>query len=106
MAELITILWRDIPAQVTARDGRTKVSVQLTDRFQEAIDRAATRVGKRTTDDYLGEWRREARPCDADLPTAANDAAAELEASFTDAVLDDYVRAGGFRPAQREGESA
>ncbi|NIR40211.1 MAG: hypothetical protein GWN07_30790, partial [Actinobacteria bacterium] len=43
-AELITIKWREIPAQVTARDGRRKVSIQLSDRFQVAIDRAAIRA--------------------------------------------------------------
>lgn len=99
MAELITILWRDIPAQVTARSGRRKVSVQLSDRFQIGIDRAAARAGKQTTDEYLGEWRRESEPCDDDLSGAAESAAERLESTFTDAVLDEYVRAGGKAPS-------
>lgn len=98
MAQLITILWRDIPAQVTARDGRKKVSIQLSDRFQIAIDRAAVRAGKKTTDDYLAEWHRTVAECGPDLATEADEAAARIEAEFTDAVLREHVTNGGFRP--------
>ena len=94
-AELIIILWRDIPAQVTARRGRAKVSVQLSDRFQIAIDKAAARAGKHTTDDYLGEWRRDVSPCDGDLSEAVEAAASELEADFGDDRLDSLVQSGG-----------
>ena len=52
-AELTVIWWRDIPAQVVAKSGRTAARVQLTSQFQEAIDMAATRVGLIGTDDYL-----------------------------------------------------
>jgi hypothetical protein len=95
---LITISWRDIPAQVTARNGRKKTSVQLTERFQRAIDKAATRAGKRTTNEYLGEWRKTETPCGADLEAAADEAADELESRFTNKVLLQYVDNGGFRP--------
>ncbi|MDH3306545.1 MAG: virulence factor [Acidimicrobiia bacterium] len=96
MAELITIQWRDIPAQVTAREGRRKVSIQLTDRFQTAIDRAAAIAGKETTDDYLAEWHRTSVACGEDLVAAADDEARRLEETFTDEVLRAYVRRGGF----------
>lgn len=95
MAQLITILWRDIPAQVTARDGRKKVAVQLSDRFQIAIDRAAARAGKVTADDYVAEWHREVRDCGPDLTAEADRAAEELEGRFTDDVLRQYIKAGG-----------
>ncbi len=94
-AELITILWRDIPTQVTARAGRRKVSMQLADRFQVAADRAAVVAGKHTTDDYLAEWRRDARPCGDDLEAEAEAAAKALEARFTADVLQRLVEAGG-----------
>jgi hypothetical protein len=54
VAELTVIWWRDIPAQVTASRGRERARVQLSDRFQEAIDTAATRVGLIGTDEYMG----------------------------------------------------
>lgn len=100
MPELITIMWRDIPAQVTARDGRRKVSVQLDDRFQTAIDRAAVAAGKESTDEYLGEWRRRVEDCGADLAAEADRAAAELEDRFTEEVLTRYVRSGGLEPSE------
>ena len=58
MAKLITVYWRDIPAQVTAKAGRKTAKIQLTDRFQEAIDMAAMRAGKGSTDEYLEDWHR------------------------------------------------
>lgn len=98
MAQLITIKWRDIPAQVTARDGRRKVSIQLSDRFQIAIDRAAVRAGKKTTDDYLEEWHREVAECGDDLSSEAEAAAERIEKEFSDPVLREYVKNGGLRP--------
>ena len=67
MPELTVISWRDIPAQVTAGKGRGASRVQLSERFQEAIDAAAMRGGLIGTDAYLEEWRREARACGDDL---------------------------------------
>ena len=102
MAQLITIMWRDIPAQVTARSGRRKASVQLTDRFQIAIDRAAVNAGKETTDEYLGEWHRTTSECSDDLEAAVSEAADRLEGQFTSAVLRELVANGGYRPHTQE----
>ena len=46
MAKLIVISWRDVPAQVLVKSGRETAKVQLSHRFQEAVDRAAMRAGK------------------------------------------------------------
>ncbi len=97
MAQLITILWRDIPAQVTAKQGRAKAAVQLTDRFQITIDLAAARASLETTDEYLAEWRRETTECSDDITTEANDAAERLEAEFTEDFLRELVTTGGIR---------
>ncbi len=59
MPELIKIYWRDIPSQVTAKAGRKTAKVMLPSRFQEAIDRAAMRAGKGSSDAYMEDWRRE-----------------------------------------------
>jgi hypothetical protein len=98
MPELTVISWRAIPAQVVARQGRTAAKVQLAERFQEAIDLAASRAGLIGTDDYLQEWRRDTRPCGDDLEAEARAEAGRLEARFTADVLDRYVRAGGLEP--------
>ena len=82
MAQLITVYWRDIPAQVIAKERRKSEKVQLSERFSEAIDAAAMRAGKAGTDAYLEEWRRVSERCADDLKSAAEVRAASLEESY------------------------
>ena len=96
MAKLITVYWRDIPAQVIARRGRENAKLALSERFQTAIDRAAMRAGKGSSDKYLEEWRRVARPCAGDLDQVMQAEAARLEAAFDDKRLEAMVKAGGI----------
>lgn len=95
MPELTVIWWRDIPAQVTAKEGRTRASRELPPRFQEAIDAAAMRAGLIGTDEYLEEWRRESRPCGDDLETEVAEEADRLDGAYEDDVLQRLVRASG-----------
>jgi hypothetical protein len=97
LAELTVIRWRDIPAQVTAKEGRRTARVQLSERFQEAIDAAATSVGLIGTDDYLAEWARDTRPCGDDLEAEAAAEADRLESDHPDEVLRTLIRSGGLR---------
>lgn len=96
MAQLTVVYWRDIPAQVIVKKGRDSAKIQLTERFEKAIDRAAMRANLRDTDSYLAEWRRAApvEVTDA-LQEEADKKAAELEATFDDAKLKALVEAGG-----------
>jgi hypothetical protein len=97
MASLIVISWRDIPAQVIVKRGREAAKVQLSQRFQEAVDRAAMRAGKGSSDAYLADWARSApRPCGDDLQAEASAEAARLEAQFTDEDLARLIRAKGL----------
>jgi hypothetical protein len=97
MANLTIISWRDIPAQVIVKRGRETAKVQLSGRFQEAVDRAAMRAGKGTSDAYLADWKRsEARPCGEDLQAEAAAEAARIEARFTDEALEALIRAKGL----------
>lgn len=96
MAGMLTVIWwRDIPAQVVAKDRREAHKVVLHPRFQVAIDKAAMKAGKRTTNEYIEEWRREARPCGDDMEAEATAEAARLEAHYTKEVLARIVAAGG-----------
>lgn len=95
MPELTVIWWRDIPAQVTAKEGRARVAQGLAPRFQEAIDAAAMRAGLIGTDAYLEEWRREPRACGDDLDVEVAQEAERLDAAYTDGVLECLVRANG-----------
>ena len=102
--QLTVVWWRDIPAQVTAKAGRASARVQLTDRFQEAIDAAAMSAGLFDSDGYLEEWRRESRACGDDLEAEVADEAERLEQAYTHDDLDGLARAGGL--ANGEGAAA
>ena len=96
MAGTLTVIWwRDIPAQVVAKDGRRASKVVLHPRFQVAIDKAAVKAGKRAMDDYIAEWRKTQEPCSDDLETVANDEAARLEAAYGKPELAALVAGGG-----------
>jgi hypothetical protein len=97
MAKLIVISWRDIPAQVLTKAGRETAKVQLSQRFHEAVDRAAMRAGKSSSADYLSDWKRsEPRACSDDLQAEASAEAARIEARYTDADLLRLIRAHGL----------
>ncbi len=96
-ARLTVILWRDIPAQVVAKQGRTAHKIELAPRFQQAIDRAAMRAGSIGTDAYLEDWRRDTQPCGDDLEAAADAEAAAIDTRFPLDVLNEYVLNSGYR---------
>lgn len=60
MPEVTIVYWRDIPAQVIVGKGRRGSKRQLPERFEQAIDRAAMKIGAEDTDAYLAEWRKAA----------------------------------------------
>ena len=102
MAKLISIYWRDIPAQVVGRQGRTNVKKELEPRFAKAIDRAAMRAGRGSSDTYLADWRRETEMVSGDLEAIVAERVALLENKFNDEYLESVVKAGGI--AGEEGE--
>lgn len=97
LVKQILIFWRDIPSQVVVQRGRKREKVQLSARFQEAIDRAAMRAGKGGSDAYLSEWRRESSQVqsDADLMEIAKQVAGRFEAEISDAELQALVKNHG-----------
>ncbi len=103
MPELIKIYWRDIPSQVIAKAGRKSAKVMLPERFQEAIDRAAMRAGKGSSDAYMEDWRRDRSPCSGDLQAEADAAAAELVSQWNDETLETLTKAKGV--AENMGKS-
>lgn len=101
MPHLITLFWRDIPAQVIAESGRGRnrqqAKIELPRRFAIAIDAAAMKDGADSTDDYLADWRR-ASPveCGDDLDGEAAKLAADLEADYPAERVRGLVENGGF----------
>ncbi|MEO9820444.1 MAG: virulence factor [Paracoccaceae bacterium] len=58
MPDVTVVFWRDIPAQVIVGKGRRGAKRQLAERFEQAIDRAAMKIGANDSDAYLAEWRK------------------------------------------------
>ena len=83
MAQITLVLWRDIPAQIIAGAGRRGVKKPLPERFEQAIDRCAMKVGAKDSDAYLAEWRK--------APAGEiNGPDAEAAEAMLDRILSDY----------------
>jgi len=103
MAKLISIYWRDIPAQVVGRAGRKNgFKKELDPRFAKAIDRAAMRAGRGSSDAYLEDWRRESEEVEGDLETLVNERVTYLENQFDADFLETVVKAGGLIEAAKQ----
>ena len=103
MAQIITLYWRDIPAQVIAERGRGRkreqAKIELPHRFTVAIDAAAMRDDAVSTDSYLEEWRRGAPvECGEDLQAEAEKLAERLESDYPAQRVRALVENGGREP--------
>lgn len=84
MPDVTIVYWRDIPAQVIVGSGRRATKRPLPERFEQAIDRCAMKVGARDADAYLAEWRKAAPyHVDGDAADVASGEAARLDAAFS-----------------------
>jgi Virulence factor len=100
MAEVTVVYWRDIPAQVIVGKGRRGSKVQLTERFEQAIDRCAMKIGAKDADAYLAEWRKiVVADLDGEPDSIAADYAAKLEAEFDTARIKTLIDAEGWAKA-------
>jgi hypothetical protein len=104
--EIVVIMWRDIPAQINGKVGDDKHGVVLPHRFQKAIDRAAMVAGKKTAQEYVGEWRRTSYPVAGALVDTVESIAATIEAEFTNERLHTLVDNGGWDPLSPEDHPA
>lgn len=83
MHDLIIVYWRDIPAQVIVGKGRRAAKLQLPERFEQAIDRCAMKIGARDSDAYLREWRKVIqKQVEGDAHEVAKDTAQALETDY------------------------
>ncbi len=83
MTKYQILYWHDIPLQVKAQAGRTRVSKPLSDRFQVAVDNASMEAGLTGTDQYLDlmQWG-EPQERDGSPEEIVNALVAELEAQY------------------------
>lgn len=97
MAEVTVVFWRDIPAQVIVGKGRRGAKAPLPERFEQAIDRCAMKIGAKDADAYLAEWRK-APPyeVEGDQDAVAKAEAARLDAEYDTARLKALIDAEGW----------
>lgn len=101
MPDSVIVFWRDIPAQVIVGKGRRAAKIQLSERFEQAIDRAAMVSGADATDDYLAEWRKAAGPTlDGENAAVAEKIAADLEANYDFEKLRTLIQDHGREPPE------
>ncbi|SHK25149.1 Virulence factor [Shimia gijangensis] len=83
MPDVTIVYWRDIPAQVIVGKGRRGSKKQLAERFEQAIDRAAMKIGAKDADAYLAEWRKaDPYSVEGEAAEIVEAEAARLEAEF------------------------
>ncbi len=93
MPEVTIVYWRDIPAQVIVGKGRRGSKVQLHERFEQAIDRAAMKCNLKGSDDYLAEWwKSEPYTVEGDPDTVARNEARRIETEFNQEILKTLIK--------------
>lgn len=97
MPAITHVFWRDIPAQVIVGKGRTGAKMPLPERFEQAIDRAAMKVGAKDDDAYLAGFHRVVvGEAEGDIKDVASAQAAALDAAYDNARLKTLIDAEGY----------
>ena len=97
MPEVTIVYWRDIPAQVIVGKGRRGAKAPLPERFEQAIDRAAMKVGAKDDDAYLSGFRKVQGPeVEGDPQTVANAEAARIDATYDQERLKALIANDGY----------
>ncbi len=100
MPDVTIVYWRDIPAQVIVGKGRSGSKAALPERFEQAIDRCAMKIGAKDADAYLAEWRKAAPySVDGEPAEIAAAEAARLDAEYDNERLKVLINAEGHATA-------
>ncbi len=98
MTKKTLVMWRDIPAQIIISRGRKKSKKILSERFQEAIDRAAMIADRADSSAYLEDWHRieESLKSEKSIDQLLELEASLLETAYDSDRLDALIKAGGL----------
>lgn len=100
MPDVTIVFWRDIPAQVIVGKGRRGSKMPLPERFEQAIDRCAMKIGAKDADAYLAEWRKAASyEVEGEPDAIAASEAARLDAEYDTERLKTLINAEGWAQA-------
>lgn len=103
--EIVTVFWRDIPAQVNGQLGRDRHQIVLPAKFARAIDRAKRKAGITTADQDVAQWARTTIVCahKTDVAAEATAEADRLIAAYSTEYLGRLAYAGGFVSSLADG---
>ena len=96
MSEIIIVYWRDIPAQIIKGKGRRAEKIQLSDRFEKAIDRCAMKIGSKSADSYLKDWHKKALGMDEAKFDTIQEQADHFERKYHLSKLKEIVKNDGW----------
>ncbi|QBY00393.1 hypothetical protein E2K80_06270 [Rhodophyticola sp. CCM32] len=97
MPAVTIVYWRDIPAQIIVGKGRRGSKAPLPERFEQAIDRCAMKVGAKDDDAYLADWRKaEAFEVEGEPDEIARTQAEALDRSYDQARLKTLIANDGW----------
>ena len=100
MPDVTIVFWRDIPAQVIVGKGRRGSKAALPERFEQAIDRCAMKIGAKDADAYLAEWRKAAAyEVDGEPDAIAASEAARIDVEYDNERLKTLINAEGWAQA-------
>lgn len=103
MPAVTIVYWRDIPAQVIVGKGRSGAKAPLPERFEQAIDRAAMKVGAKDDDAYLAGFRKAAPfEVEGEAQEVANAQAAAIDAAYDADKLKQLIANDGYAEAHAE----
>ncbi len=103
MPDVTIVFWRDIPAQVIVGKGRRGVKRPLPERFEQAIDRCAMKIGAKDSDAYLAEWRKAAPySLDGDATEIADAETDRITTEYDQARLKQLIDSDGWAPAPQD----
>ena len=89
MAKVRVMYWKEIPAQIQAEDESGKVSLPLSDRFQQGIDAISMFDGSVGNDEYLESWEWGEY---FDVPGAPDFAAKTVAQLYNDRFPTDFIK--------------
>lgn len=99
MPEVTIVYWRDIPAQIIVGKGRKGAKAPLPERFEQAIDRAAMKIGADDSDAYLAEWRKaEPFEVDGDPAEIAKAEAERIDQTYDKDKIKELIANDGWEP--------
>ena len=96
MGEFTVVCWRDIPAQLIEGKGRKSLKVKLSDKFEQAIDRCAMKIGAKESEKYLAEWRKVQMSFQENNSEGLHGEARKIEKFYDNKKLSDLIENSGW----------